>query len=157
MAYAGEYTNEITQDYINSLSRNIKNKGRSSEASARTEALNRGLEGDPYESLSVSSARNNTANELSDLESNTAWNVAGLQRQERLTEEDRTAMQEYNDKVRSEQYAQDKEMLRLQNQYQKELLKYQKKLNKKSFGSYLGDFASNLGSTAAGYAIGSLI
>lgn len=80
-----EFTPEVNQDFYNTLSRRISERGAVQSGQARSEALSRGLGGDPYEAAAVGSARQGTANELNSLDSSLAYNVAGLNRDERIT------------------------------------------------------------------------
>ena len=86
---AQEYTPEITEDFYKNLAGRIQKRGEQDVGLARSESLARGLQGDPYEASAVGEARRGTSEELSDLESNLAWNVAGLGREERLLGEGR--------------------------------------------------------------------
>ena len=89
MPINGEFTPEINEDFYNRLSRRISERGAQDVGRARGEALSRGLTGDPFEASAVGSARSATSNELADLDANLSYNVAGLQRQERLGKEQR--------------------------------------------------------------------
>lgn len=79
-----EYTPEITEDYYDTLSRKIQQRGDADVGRARGEALARGRAGDPFETSAVGMSRAGTSQELGDLYAGLNWNVAGLQREERL-------------------------------------------------------------------------
>lgn len=89
MAEQFEYTPEINEDFYNRLSRRTSERGAQAVGQARSEALARGLEGDPFEASAVGSARAGTSNELADLDANLNYNVAGLRREERLGQQQR--------------------------------------------------------------------
>lgn len=84
-----EFTPEINEDLYNSLSAKIKSRGVTRAGQARSEALSRGLGGDPYEASAVGLANQGTDSELNSLDSNLAYKVAGLNREERLGEKTR--------------------------------------------------------------------
>ena len=84
-----EFTPELSEDLYNTLSKRISARGESSAGRARSEALSRGLGGDPYEASAVGLARQGTQDELGALESGMAFDIAGLGRQERLGHEAR--------------------------------------------------------------------
>lgn len=84
-----EYTPEMTQDFFNSLARPIEEQTSRNVGKARGEALRRGLEGDPFESLGVAKARTEGSNQLADLWSGISMQGAGMARDERLTGEGR--------------------------------------------------------------------
>lgn len=84
-----EFTPEVNEDFYQSLARKIKDRGITRAGTARSEALSRGLGGDPYEASAVGLANQGTDAELGDLESNLAYNVAGLGREERLGQQAR--------------------------------------------------------------------
>ncbi len=83
-----EFTPEITSDLYNTLSKRISQRGVTTAGQARSEMLARGLGGDPSEASAVGIARNNTNNELDSLDANLNYNVAGLQREDRIHQGD---------------------------------------------------------------------
>lgn len=93
-----EFTPEINQDFYDRMASRISKRGETQAGQARSEALSRGLGGDPYEASAVGLARQGTQQELGDFDADLGYRMAGLQREERLTGEDRA----YQDK-RSEQ------------------------------------------------------
>lgn len=95
-----EYTPEMTQDFFKSLARPIEEQTRSNVGKARGEALRRGLEGDPFESLGVAKARTEGSNQLADLWSGISMQGAGMARDERLTGEGRAWQSEEAQKNR---------------------------------------------------------
>ena len=82
-----EYTDEMNQNFYESLARPIEERTNVNVGKARSEALARGMEGDPFESLGVASARNSGANQLGDLWSGIAMQGADKARQERMVGE----------------------------------------------------------------------
>lgn len=84
-----EFTAEVNEDFYNSLARKIKDRGVTRAGTARSEALSRGLGGDPYEASAVGLANQGTDAELANLDSSLAYNVAGLGREERLSQQSR--------------------------------------------------------------------
>lgn len=84
-----EYTPEITEEFYNKLSRPIQQRTAERAGAKRGEALARGLAGDPWEASAVGGAEAEGDQQLSDLYSKLNYDVAGLQRDERLTGEDR--------------------------------------------------------------------
>lgn len=79
-----EFTPEIDQAFRNRLAYGIQQQGAADQGQARSDALARGLTGDPFEASAVGAARNNTSNQLNSLDSGLAYENAGLQRDERL-------------------------------------------------------------------------
>jgi hypothetical protein len=79
----------MTEDFYKSLARPINEQTDANVGKVRGEALARGLEGDPFESLGVASARNSGTNALSDLWSNISMQGAGMAREERMIGEGR--------------------------------------------------------------------
>ena len=82
-----EFTPEITEDFYNRLASGIEKRGAQNVGLARSEALSRGLTGDPYEAAAVGSARQGTSQQLGDLGADLAYKVAGFGREERLGRE----------------------------------------------------------------------
>ena len=84
-----EFTPELNEDLYNTLAKRISARGESSAGRARSEALSRGLGGDPYEASAVGMARQGTQDELGALDSDLAYRTAGFGREERLGRESR--------------------------------------------------------------------
>lgn len=82
-----EYSPEITEDFYNKLARPIAQRGAERQGQARSEALARGLTGDPIEGSLVGAARAQTDTDLNDLNANVNFDLAGKAREERLTKE----------------------------------------------------------------------
>lgn len=82
-----EFTPEITQDFYNSMARPIIQRGKANVAAARSNAVDRGLTGTPFESSAVQGAQGQADTDLSDFYAKTNYDVAGLKRGERLTQE----------------------------------------------------------------------
>lgn len=90
-----EFTPEVNEDYFNTLSKRISARGAANEGRGRSEALSRNLGGDPYEGSVVGMAREGTNSELNDLDAGLAFQVAGLNRGERLGNEQREDTQAF--------------------------------------------------------------
>jgi len=84
-----EYTPEITEEFRRRLAEPITQRMNVARGRARSEALARGLTGDPFESLAVGAAERGGERAMGDLEANLSYNLAGLQREERLGRESR--------------------------------------------------------------------
>lgn len=84
-----EYTPEMTEDFYNKLARPLEERTAANVGKARSEALSRGLEGDPFEASAVGAARTAGTNALSDLWANIGMQGAGMAREERMTGEGR--------------------------------------------------------------------
>ncbi len=84
-----EFTPELNEDLYNTLSKRITSRGETDAGRARSEALSRGLGGDPYEASAVGLARQGTQDQLGALDSDMAYKIAGLGREERLGHEQR--------------------------------------------------------------------
>lgn len=96
MNYAGEFTPEITADYLKRLQQPIIEQGAVSVGRARGEALRRGMAGDPFEALRVGAAEAGTQRALADTGANLAFNVAGMQQQERYGKEQLASQQQFS-------------------------------------------------------------
>lgn len=94
-AYPKEYTPEMTEDFYKSLARPIEEGTARNVGRARSEALSRGLEGDPFESLGVASARSRGTEALGDLWSGISMQGADRAREERMTNLNREDTQAY--------------------------------------------------------------
>ena len=90
-----EFTPEITQNFFNRLAGSIRERGAKRRGLARSEALARGLTGDPFEASSVAAERGRTDVELANLEADLGFRVAGLQREERIGTESREDIQSF--------------------------------------------------------------
>ena len=147
MAYAGEYTPEVTEDFYNRLAQRIQKRGGQDVGLARSEALSRGLQGDPYEGSAVGAARRGAGEQLGDLESSLAYNVAGLQREERLGKEGQAYESAESEKSRAFQermakmyqaYEADQANTQYRRSYQSALWQAPLNLLTLGMGSYLG-------------------
>jgi hypothetical protein len=85
--YAQEFTPELDDAFLKKLLRPIEERGQQLVGSARSEALARGLTGDPFEASAVGGARRDTSNALADTTANFGYTRAGMQREERLTKQ----------------------------------------------------------------------
>ncbi len=79
----------------------IGDRGAQNVGLARSEALSRGLEGDPYEASAVGRERAATSGQLADLDADIGYKTAGLQREERLTGEGRQYQSGENERSRA--------------------------------------------------------
>jgi len=79
-----EYTPELDEKFRSAMTKRISDRGVSRAGAARSEALSRGLGGDPYEASSVGLANQGTDQELNAFDAQLGYNVAGLNREERL-------------------------------------------------------------------------
>ena len=95
MPYPKEFTPEMTEDFYKSLARPIEERTNLNVGRARSEALARGMEGDPFESLGVASARNAGADALGDLWSGISMQGAGMAREERMRNLEREDVQAF--------------------------------------------------------------
>lgn len=84
-----EYTPELTEEFYKRLARPIREETRTGVGQARSEALARGMEGDPFEAIGMGAARTGGATQLADLYAGLGMRGAGMQREERLTGEER--------------------------------------------------------------------
>ena len=89
MALPKEYTPELNEALYNRMAQRIETRGGADVGRARSEALSRGLQGDPFETSQVNSAREGTRQELNEFDLNLTDRLAGLGREERLIGEDR--------------------------------------------------------------------
>jgi hypothetical protein len=152
MAFA--YTPEINAEYLKSMQRPVVQQGNVDVGRARGEALRRGLEGDPFEALRVSGAVNNTSNRLTDMNANLAYNVAGLQREERMGTENfnRTTSFQAGEAEKDRQF---KERMAVQERaYQDAIRRAQQRAQRRSFWPNL---ISNVAATGAGAYLGKKI
>lgn len=94
-AYPPEYTEEMNKNFYESLARPVEERTNLNVGKARSEALARGMEGDPFESLGVASARNQGAQQLGDLWSGISMQGADRAREERMTNLNREDTQAY--------------------------------------------------------------
>lgn len=128
-----EYTPEITAQFRESLRRPEMEREAQNIGKVRGEALRRGMEGDPFESLGVAAERKATGERLSDIDANMAYNVAGMQREERMGAEQFGRQKE----LTQMQNAQREREMSLQNNYNKEMMKFQNRLQRKSMWEQL--------------------
>lgn len=119
---AFEFTPEITDDFYNKLAKGIENRGAMRQGQARSEALSRGLTGDPFEASATGAARAETDSELTGLGTDLAYNLAGMHRDERLTKEGRDYQsaesekdRQFREKLARLGYDQSRDMEALQN------------------------------------------
>lgn len=104
-----EFSPEINEDFYNRLASRIKERGAATAGQARSEAMSRGLTGDPYEASAVGAANAATSGELSDLDAKLAYEQAGFNRQERLIGEER----EYQDKNSAQNFLNQRELAQM--------------------------------------------
>jgi len=90
-----EYTPEMNKNFFESLARPIEERTNLNVGKARSEALARGMEGDPMEALGVASARNQGAQQLGDLWSGISMQGADRAREERMRNTEREDTQAF--------------------------------------------------------------
>jgi hypothetical protein len=146
-AYAGEYTPEVTQNYLKSLQQPIQQQGAVDVGQARGEALRRGMAGDPFEALRVGAAQNTMNTNMANTNANLAFNVAGQAQQERVGKENLQSQQTFQDTEQQKQNAFATQQAAVQQQYALQLAKYQQKQQQNQFWP-------NLISNVVGYGAG---
>lgn len=109
-----EYSPEISEDFYKRLIGGIGEQEAQGVGQARSEALSRGLTGDPFEASAVGGVRQGAARARSDTAADLAYSLAGMKRQERMTGEERTYQSGEAEKSRSFQ----ERMARLYNDWQ---------------------------------------
>ena len=149
--YPKEYTPELRQSFYESLARPVREQEALNVGRARSEALSRGLEGDPFEAASVGAARTAATNALSDLWSGISMQGAGMARQERLTGEARQYETAETEKARAYQTSENEKLRAFQAQMAELDRANQRRIARGSRGG-LGDIAG----LAAGYFTGGL-
>ena len=86
---SGNYTPEITEELSKRLMEKRRKRTAQDIASARSESLARGLEGDPYEASLTGRARASEAEDITNIDTELALKGLEQQRQERLLGEER--------------------------------------------------------------------
>lgn len=84
-----EFSPEITDEFMNKLTRPIQDRTAQRVGQARGEALERGLSGDAWEASAVGLAKGEGDRQETDVRADAAFQLAGLSRQERLGKEAR--------------------------------------------------------------------
>lgn len=147
-----EFTPEINEDFYNKLARGIQDQGARNVGTARSEALSRGLSGDAFEASAVGTARNNTSNQINDLNSGMNFELAGLQRDERLRGQSRDWQVQDRDFSANESEknrALQERLARLGYSFQSDMANTQRRWNQQDFlpnlGSYAGGAAADAG------------
>ena len=87
--YMREFTPELTEEFYKRLAKPIQEQTAQNVGLARSEALSRGLEGDPFEAIGVGAARTGGARSLGELYAGLGMQGAGMAREERLGETER--------------------------------------------------------------------
>lgn len=72
------FSQDLVDQYRKNLDRPIEEQGAQDVGKARSEALARGLSGDPFESSLTGAARQGTQAQLAGVNSDLAWKMAGL-------------------------------------------------------------------------------
>ena len=147
MGYAGEYTPEITQNYLQSIQRPIQQAGAIGVGQARGAALRRGMAGDPFEALSVGAANNTMNTNLADANNNLAFNVAGQAQQERVGKEAQASNQAFTADQASQNRAFQEQMAATQNEYKKAMLRAKQNYQQDQF---LPNLVGDVGGYVAG-------
>lgn len=140
--YAGEFTPEITNDYLSRLEQSYAKTRDVNAGRARGDALSRGLEGDPMEAIGVLGADNQYAQSVGDSYANLAMQVAGMGRDERLTDEgnqyktsERIATEAWKSGEADKQRSFDERMQAAELAYRREV---DRKKNRTNWGSIIG-------------------
>lgn len=84
-----EFGPELSEDYLKNLYQDIEATGAQREGQAKSEAIARGMAGDPTEGSLVGRARGETDRAKLGAKSDFFYNLAGMQRGERLGREQR--------------------------------------------------------------------
>ena len=142
-----EYTPEINADYLKALQRPIIQQGAVNVGRARGEALRRGLEGDPFESLRVGGAINNTANSLTDTTADLAFKTAGVAQQERYGKEQLASQQAFSSAEAEKSRAFQERMQIMEQNYKAAMQRASERAQRRSFWPNL---IGNVVSTGAG-------
>lgn len=87
--YGSEFSPELDDKWLTRMMARYEQRGAADIGRARGEAIARGAGGDALEGSLVGSARTGLEDRLADLSANTAFQRAGLQREERLIGEGR--------------------------------------------------------------------
>ena len=138
-----EFTPEVTEDFYTRLAGRIQKRGEADEGRAMSEALARGRADDLYLQSAVGGVRGRTREQLADLDADLAYKVAGMNREERLGQQEQkfTAEQAQLDREAQERAA------RYGYQVQREMERLR---NRRGYQSALW----GLGGAALGYAAG---
>ena len=147
MNYGGEYTPEITQDYLKTLQTPILAQGAQDVGRARGEALRRGMAGDPFEALRVGAAQRTMNTNLSNANANLGFQVAGVAQQERVGVENREDAQTFQSVEREKQNAFSERMAQIQRDWEAQMQRAKERAEKRSFWPNL---LSGVVSTGAG-------
>lgn len=156
--YGGEFTPEITGEFMKRLQDQYRQSADIGIGKARSSALSRGLSGDPYEALATGAVEGESQRGLSDQYANIAMKVAGMNQGERMTKQG----QRYStaERVAGQDYA-SKEAV-LNRQAQEKLAKMQYDFQQGMYESAQPSWLESLGSAGlnalsrgAGTAIGS--
>jgi len=158
MAYfPQEYTPELTEEFYKRMAKPIEEETARNIGLARSEALARGLEGDPFEAIAVSGARKAGTESLADLYAKLGWQGAGWGREERLGREGREWNAGESEKARAWQGAESEKqrafrerLANLQYQWQRKLLRE----SQPDFWDYLGQGLGTAGSFGLGKLFG---
>lgn len=151
---AFEYTPEITQDYLKQLQRPIQQQGAVDVGRARGEALRRGMAGDPFEALRVGAAQNTMNTNLANTNANLNFQVAGLQREERMGTENFNRESAFRSAESEKDRAFQQRMIQQQQEYAKQLENARRHAANRAF---FPNLVSNIISTGAGAYLGKKI
>jgi len=151
-----EYTPELTEEFYKRLARPIEEETLKNVGLARSEALARGMEGDPFEAIGVANAREAGTNALANLYANLGWQGAGWAREERLNREARDWQAAEQEKNRIWEANEREKARAFQEHLARLQYEWQKKLKKRSFWDYLGGMAGQAGGIYAGAKLAAL-
>ena len=84
-----EFSPELSQDFLDNLTRPIEKRGAEDEGRAYSEAASRGLSGQAFAGSLVGAAREGTADRKSRAVSDFNYNLANMTREERLRDQGR--------------------------------------------------------------------
>ena len=153
-----EFNSDINADFYNRLASGIQKQGGYDVGQARSEALARGLTGDPFEASLTGMARANTSNKLADMGADMDYRLAGMNREERMLGEgrqyqtaERLGQQQWQSGESAAMRSFNERMARQQNDWASDAAST---ANRRSTQSALWQLPIQLGATAAGYAAG---
>lgn len=151
--YAGEFTPEITQNYLQNLQRPIQQQGAVDIGKARGEALRRGMAGDPFEALRVGAAQNTMNTNMSNTNANLGFQVAGVAQQERMGNENRASQQAFSAAESEKDRVFQERMAVQQRNYEQAMQRARDRMQRRGFWP---NTIGNIASTAAGFGVSKL-
>lgn len=149
--YASEFTPELDEQYLRRLLAPTEKRGEQFRQRRFSEALGRGLQGDPFESSAVGGADQATLEALANLEADFNFQRAGLTREERLIGEGREFQSGEAEKQRGFQASEAAKDRSLQNFLSGEKMRYLRQTGQDEF---LNSLIQGAGSVAGGFLAG---